>query len=106
MWRGGPKGGLRPGARHWTVDARAILRRKGDEVSAYPMDEDRVVGDGGGVTIYQRPDGSRYALDRRGRGHELCFGEGAMGPARFDARDRADGVWPGSRSQPGLRVGA
>ena len=74
VWWGGPKGGLRRWARRRTVDARATLRRKGDEVSEYPMDEDRVVGDGGGVTIYQRPDGSRYALDRRGRGHELCFG--------------------------------
>ena len=71
-------------------------------MSTYPMDGDRVVGDGGGVTIYERPDGSRYALDRAGRGHELPFGEGAMGPARFDARDRADGEWPGSRSAPAV----
>ncbi|HET6690643.1 MAG TPA: hypothetical protein VFG74_07235 [Miltoncostaeaceae bacterium] len=74
-------------------------------MSAYPMDDDRVVGDGGGVTIYQRPDGSRYALDPQGRGHELCFGEGAIGPARFDARERADGVWPGSRSGPAVHIG-
>jgi hypothetical protein len=67
-------------------------------VHASPMAADRIVGDGGGVTIYQRPDGSRYALDARGRGHELCFGEGAIGPARFDARGLADGRWPGSRS--------
>ena len=64
---------------------------------AYPMADDRIVGDGGGVTIYERPDRSRYALDRRGRGHELCFGEGAIGPARFDARGLADGRWPASR---------
>jgi hypothetical protein len=63
------------------------------------MTSDRIVGDGGGVTIYQRPDGSRYALDPLGRGHELCFGEGAIGPARFDARELADGRWPGSRSR-------
>jgi hypothetical protein len=68
------------------------------EMQQFPMAADRIVGDGGGVTIYQRPDGSRYALDPRGRGHELCFGEGAMGPARFDARGIADGRWPGSRS--------
>ena len=49
--------------------------------------------------ITARRDGSRYALDRTGRGHELCFGEGAMGPARFDARERSDGGWPGSRSR-------
>ncbi len=73
-------------------------------MSAYPMDGDRLVGDGGGVTIYQRPDGSRYALDRDGRGYELCFGEGAIGPARFDPRDRADGVWPGSRSLPAVHA--
>jgi hypothetical protein len=68
-------------------------------VHAYAMDDDRIVGDGGGVTIYERPDRSRYALDRRGRGYELCFGEGAIGPARFDARHLADGRWPGSRSR-------
>lgn len=62
------------------------------------MDDDRIVGDGGGVTIYMRPDGSRYALDRGGRGHELCFGEGAWGPPRFDSRVLADGRWAGSRS--------
>ena len=65
---------------------------------AYSIDGDRIVGDGGGVTVYQRPDGSRCALDVRGRGHEFCFGEGAIGPARFDARALADGRWPGSRS--------
>lgn len=66
---------------------------------AYATDDDRIVGDGGGVTIYERPDRSRYALDRRGRGHEVWFGEGAIGPARFDARDLADGRWAGSRSR-------
>jgi hypothetical protein len=25
---------------------------------------DRIVGDGGNVTVYQRPDGSYYSLDR------------------------------------------
>ena len=65
---------------------------------SYPMHEDRPVGDGGGLAVYQRPDGSRYALDREGCGHELCWGEGAIGPARFDSRALSDGHWPGSRS--------
>lgn len=47
-------------------------------MQAYPMDDDRVVGDGGGITVYARPDASRYAL--------------------FDSRHLADGRWPGSRS--------
>ncbi len=71
-------------------------------MSEYPMHEDRLVGDGGGLAVYQRPDGSRYALDREGRGHELCWGEGAIGPARFDSRALSDGRWPGSRSRPGV----
>jgi hypothetical protein len=65
---------------------------------AFPMHDDQICGDGGGVTVYERPDGSRYALDRLGRGYELCFGEGVCGPARFDARAHADGDWPLSRS--------
>ncbi len=65
----------------------------------HPMHEDRLVGDGGGLAVYQRPDGSRYALDPGGRGHELCWGEGAIGPARFDSRALSDGRWPGSRSR-------
>lgn len=66
-------------------------------MSYYPMHADRLIGDGGGVAVYERPDGSRYALDRRGRGHELCWGEGVLGPARFDSRALSDGRWPGSR---------
>jgi hypothetical protein len=65
---------------------------------AYPMDGDLVIGDGGGITVYARPDGGRYALDRLGGGYEVCFGEGVCGPARFDSRHLADGRWPGSRS--------
>lgn len=80
----------------WAGKAHTTLEEVA--VHAYPMDDDRIVGDGGGVTFYERPDGSRYALDARGRGYELCFGEGAIGPARFDARALADGRWPGSRS--------
>ena len=67
-------------------------------MDAYAMHEDAVVGDGGGVTHYIRPDGSRYALDPDGRGYELPWGEGVLGPARFDSRALADGRWPGSRS--------
>ena len=70
------------------------------------MDQDRLVGDGGGVAVYQRPDGSRYALDPDGRGYELCWGEGAIGPARFDSRTRSDGLWPGSRSRIGMAARA
>jgi hypothetical protein len=70
-------------------------------MDSHPMDDDRIVGDGGGVTIYRRPDGSRYALDRLGRGYEICFGEGAWGAPRFDSRHLADGTWPGSRSRAG-----
>lgn len=76
---------------------------------AYAMADDRIVGDGGRITIYERPDGTRYALDARGRGYEIPFGEGAIGPARFDARELADGRWPGSRSvavAPALARGA
>jgi hypothetical protein len=75
-------------------------------MSEYPMHEDRLVGDGGGLAVYQRPDGSRYALDREGRGHELCWGEGAIGPARFDSRPLSDGRWPGSRSTAGVTARA
>jgi glutamine synthetase type III len=30
------------------------------------MADDEVIGDGGNVTVYQRPDRSQYALDKRG----------------------------------------
>ena len=63
------------------------------------MHHDLLIGDGGGVAVYERPDGSRYALDPDGRGYELCWGEGVLGPARFDSRVLADGNWPGSRSR-------
>ncbi len=64
----------------------------------YPMHDDLICGDGGGVTVYERPDGSRYAPDRLGRGYGLPFGEGVCGPARYDSRTLADGLWPLSRS--------
>ena len=65
----------------------------------FPMSGDRIVGNGGNATVYQRPDGSQYALDRSGRG-----GEGEtriIGPAEFDSRPEAiqrRNTWQGSRS--------
>jgi hypothetical protein len=66
----------------------------------YPMQNDRVLGDGGNLTVYERPDSSRYALDKRGVGQEYDAGEPIFGRARFDARDLASGTWEGSRSIP------
>ena len=66
----------------------------------FPMADDNVVGDGGNLTIYERPDQSRYALDKRGNGQEYEAGEPIFGRARFDARTQATGSWEGSRSQP------
>ena len=66
----------------------------------YPMADDRVIGDGGNLTIYERPDSSRYALDKRGNGHEYEDGAPIFGRARFDAREHASGTWEGSRSLP------
>ena len=69
------------------------------------MDEDQIVGDGGNLTIYERPDKSRYTLDTKGRG-----AEGAnptrppSGALRFDSREEASGRWPGSRSRPEERA--
>jgi hypothetical protein len=65
----------------------------------YPMNDDTLIGDGGNIAVYERPDGSRYGLDREGRGHERCWGEGVLGPALFDSRTLSDGRWPGSRSR-------
>jgi hypothetical protein len=64
----------------------------------YPMTEDTVVGDGGNVTVYARPDGSRYGLDKKGNGEEREAGEPVFGRARFDSRALASGRWEGSRS--------
>ena len=36
-----------------------------------PSNHDRIIGDGGRVTVYQRPNGPWYALDRRARKCEL-----------------------------------
>lgn len=62
------------------------------------MTGDRVLGDGGNVTVYERPDGSRYALDKRGHGQEWAMADSIFGRARFDARPLASGRWQGSRS--------
>jgi hypothetical protein len=64
----------------------------------YPMTDDAVVGDGGNVTIYARPDGSRYGLDKKGNGEERAVDEPVFGRARFDSRPLASGRWEGSRS--------
>lgn len=65
----------------------------------FPMADDRVVGDGGNLTIYERPDRSRYALDKRGNGREYDPDAPVFGRARFDVRDLASGSWEGSRSR-------
>ena len=70
------------------------------DAMTYPMGADRMIGDGGNRTVYERPDGSRYALDKRGRGEESFAGDPIFGRARFDARELASGEWPGSRSTP------
>jgi len=64
----------------------------------FPMQDDLVVGDGGNITIYERPDASRYALDKRGCGHECEADVLIFGRARFDARELSSGTWEGSRS--------
>ncbi len=62
------------------------------------MSEDRIVGDGCNVTVYERPDRSRYALDRRGAGSEWSADDPIFGRARFDSRELSTGRWDGSRS--------
>ena len=64
------------------------------------MAADRIVGDGCNVTVYERPDSSRYALDHRGAGSEWGAEQRVFGRARFDARPLATGRWEGSRSMP------
>lgn len=70
-----------------------------EEQRQSPMGDDEIVGDGGNVTVYRRPDGSCYALDKTGRGTEWSSDAAIFGRARFDSRDLATGVWDGSRSQ-------
>jgi hypothetical protein len=64
----------------------------------YDMSADRIVGDGCNVTVYEREDKSRYALDRRGAGTEWDDTEPIFGKARFDSRHLSTGRWEGSRS--------
>lgn len=66
----------------------------------HSMSLDKIIGDGGNTTVYERPDGSWYALDSGGRGCELQFGTSIHGPAKFDSRHKARGDWSGSRSKP------
>ena len=61
-------------------------------MTRYAMNEDLVIGDGGGVTIYERPDRSRYALDPEGRGHELCWARGCSGRPGSTPRARRRAV--------------
>jgi hypothetical protein len=72
----------------------------------YPMSGDKILGDGGNTTVYERPDGSQYALDPYGRGCELPQGTAIIGKAKFDSRPRSDGHWTGSRSAEGDARGA
>lgn len=55
----------------------------------HASNRDRIIGDGGRTTVYQRPDGSWYALDRYGRRCELPNRTRIIGPAKFDSRRRS-----------------
>ncbi|MDQ3572356.1 MAG: hypothetical protein M3383_05785 [Actinomycetota bacterium] len=65
----------------------------------FPMKADRMIGDAGNLTVYERPDQSRYALDKKGHGQECDPETPIFGRARFDARELASGIWKGSRSE-------
>lgn len=77
-------------------DGRISVQENG--IARFDMSGDRIIGDGGNVTVYERPDKSQYALDRRGVGCEWDPEAMIFGRARFDARESATGRWPGSRS--------
>lgn len=64
------------------------------------MADDVIVGDGGNVTVYERPDHSRYALDKQGKGTEWEADAMVFGHARFDSRELSSGRWESSRSAP------
>jgi hypothetical protein len=65
----------------------------------FPMEDDRIIGDAGNLTVYERPDKSRYTLDAKGRGAECEADLPTFGRARFDSRIEASGRWPESRSR-------
>lgn len=87
----------RPGKVAWLSKQRGG-QPMNEEQRRSAMADDEIVGDGGNVTVYRRPDGSRYALDKTGRGTEWSADAAIFGRARFDARDLATGLWDGSRS--------
>jgi hypothetical protein len=70
------------------------------------MADDEMIGDGGNVTVYERPDRSRYALDKRGGGMEIGPDVPVFGRARFDARELSTGQWERSRSTREVRTDA
>lgn len=70
-----------------------------DGATRWPLEGDRVIGDGGNVTVYERPDESRYALTPSGKGREMDADAPIFGRARFDSRAKATGRWEGSRSE-------
>jgi hypothetical protein len=67
----------------------------------FRMSGDAILGDGGSVTVYRRPDRSQYALDVHGQGGELASGTKILGAAKFDSRSVSSGEWAGSRSLRG-----
>ena len=64
----------------------------------YPMSGDTIIGDGANLTVYERPDRSRYTLDKKGLGAECDHDTPTFGRHRFDSRPLATGRWDGSRS--------
>jgi len=56
----------------------------------YPMDEDILIGDGGNLAVYQRPDGSRYAPRPAGSRPRAVLGGGhpRPRPIRLTSPDR------------------
>lgn len=79
-----------------TSEAAAATATKGKTA----MCDDTIIGDGGNVTVYERPDGSRYSLDKRGVGTEWPADGQVFGHARFDSRELASGTWTNSRCLP------
>lgn len=76
------------------------MSSKAMAAAKFEMSDDVIIGDGGNLTVYERPDKSRYALDRKGGGSEWDAEAMIFGRARFDARLLATGRWEDSRSAP------